>query len=232
MAWGLALLFSGSLLFLYSVRHPYLNVLVLFGMLAASATPFSPTWNGADLFWGPAGRLAVGLWVIPNILLFISLILLLLGYLRHTFAEAESMQGQESWVWLVYPMGLTVLPLAHFGLGWIYRPVLDNAISLTNWFLGVAVLGITTTLWWFNERDPIHLPGEATFRSTLKWGATFWGQLLSLIWLYRILWSAYHLIGRVLQVVNRLMEGEGGLLWALLLLLLIFSLAANGLAGL
>lgn len=232
MAWGLALLFSGGLLFLYSARHPYLNILVLVGMLAASGMPFSPTWGGAALFLRPESGPILGWWIIPNVLLFVALVSLLLGYLRHTFSAAESMHGREAWAWLIYSLGLAILPLTHFGLGWLYRPALDSSVSLSNWFFGVAVLGITSALWWFNERDPIRLPGEATFRTTLKWGASFWGQLLSLIWFYRILWSIYHLFSRVFQIINRLLEGEGGLLWAFLLLLLIFTLAANGLAGL
>ncbi len=229
LAWGLALLFSGALLFLYSARHRGINLLLLVGALACSGAPFTPAWAGAWLFGAPSGQQAAWHWL-ANALFFLSLILLLLGYLRHALSEGETMDGREPWAWLVYPLGLSLLPVAHFILGWLNRPALAETPALA-WFSGPAALAAALAAWWLDRRDPIRLPGEATFRSSFRWGATFWGQLLSLTWLYRLLWWLYRQASRLLRALNRLQEGDGGLLWAILLLLLVFSLAVKGFTG-
>ncbi len=223
-AWGLVLLLAGSLLFLYSARHPGLNLLVLTGLLASSGAPLTPAWAGTWLFLrGPEGLPVI--WsFLTSAIYFFSLALLLLGYLRHTLSLADSMEGREPWSKLVYPLGLGVLPVTHFALGWLNLPDLKE-IPLVAWLAGLVVLAIACLAWWWNERDPFTLPGEQTFRGSFAWGASFWGQLLSFNWIYRFAWSLYHQVSQILVFLNALQEGEGGLLWAFLLLLLIFSLA-------
>ena len=56
-AWGLATLFSGGVLFLYSARSPRIIVLPILGLVGISALPYTPAWRGTGLFAAlhPAG---------------------------------------------------------------------------------------------------------------------------------------------------------------------------------
>jgi hypothetical protein len=52
-------------------------------------------------------------------------------------------------------------------------------------------------------------------------------QLISLQWFYDSLSWVYNAIGQVLSFITSLLEGEGGILWALLLVALLVSLIAQ-----
>jgi hypothetical protein len=63
----------------------------------------------------------------------------------------------------------------------------------------------------------------AAIRGT-AWSTTIWASLLSLTWLYRLAWLLYRGVGRVLGWLNRVLEGEGGLVWAFVLLAILLTL--------
>jgi hypothetical protein len=45
-------------------------------------------------------------------------------------------------------------------------------------------------------------------------------------------WAIYRSIGRLIAIVTSIMEGEGGVLWAMVLLVILISLLAqSGLGG-
>jgi hypothetical protein len=53
----------------------------------------------------------------------------------------------------------------------------------------------------------------------------------SLEWLYRQLWVAYRYMSRPVGFINLVLEGEGGLLWTMLLLTLLIALLLQTGAG-
>jgi hypothetical protein len=79
--------------------------------------------------------------------------------------------------------------------------------------------------WLLARRDPVLLPVETAFRGSLDWSSSAMARVLSLNWAYRSVWLVYRWIGHLLSLLSRILEGDGGLLWALLLLLLLYSLA-------
>jgi hypothetical protein len=214
LAWGLALILPGGFVFLLSARHRNLLPLAVLSVLALSGLPFTPLWIGSLLFPFPSSYISL----ILSILLSLAQVLLLLGYLRHALRLDSSGEGLERWVWLVYPAGLVLIVLTHWLLGWLERPALDK-ISLTGWWGGAITLGLATFLWLASRRIPRSLrPGLA---SAL-------GRVFSLSWLYRLLWVVYRSVGRLVALITLLLEGEGGLLWAFLLLVLMVSLLTQG----
>jgi hypothetical protein len=50
--------------------------------------------------------------------------------------------------------------------------------------------------------------------------------LLSLRWLYRLTWALYERVGQIVSWLSIILEGEGGVLWTLFLLVLLMTLAA------
>ena len=53
-------------------------------------------------------------------------------------------------------------------------------------------------------------------------------SFFSLHWLYRLTAKGYDLLGRGVALVILVLEGEGGILWALLMLILLMALIAQG----
>jgi len=53
---------------------------------------------------------------------------------------------------------------------------------------------------------------------------TTFGNVFSLGWLYRLFWWFYRAIGTLASNIALILEGEGGVLWALLLLVLLVTL--------
>jgi len=47
-------------------------------------------------------------------------------------------------------------------------------------------------------------------------------RFLSFEWLYRLFWRVYRLLTRVSALFSTILEGDGGILWALVLFALIF----------
>ena len=55
--------------------------------------------------------------------------------------------------------------------------------------------------------------------------------LLRLDWLYRLVGFSYRVAQSMVRALTRILEGEGGVLWVLVLLALLVSLLQSGLAG-
>jgi hypothetical protein len=46
--------------------------------------------------------------------------------------------------------------------------------------------------------------------------------------IYQGFWSLYRALGRISQIINQTLEGEGGIMWTLLFLVLFVSLIVQG----
>ena len=205
--WGLGLLFSGSILFLYSSRNRLFSVFPLLGWLGFSALPFSPTWHGLNLFAG---------WnlVLSGVFILIQA-LLILGYVRHVFRRGHFQEEMERWGWIIYPIGLGLLALTHLGmaifLGDFSRP--QGSVLSIVWWGGLYAFLLATLLWLLSKRKPAFIP---------RFGAIF-SKLFSFGWLYRTFWWLYQFLTVLVGRVSVVLEGEGGILWAVLVLILLMA---------
>jgi hypothetical protein len=219
-AWGLACLLSGGVLFLASTRPANFRLVVLLGAFGLTALPFTPGWAVNQMYLPNRTIGGAGFFIISILLLIPTQTLLLLGFLRHAWKTGSSAGGAERWVWLIYPLGLLILPLTQFILGFFDHPDLGN-ISI--WSIVASLIppllagGLFLSL-----RERVGLPKP--FISALK-------AALSLNWLYRLIWLAYQGGRWVISWMNFILEGQGGLLWALLILALLFTLLIERSAG-
>jgi hypothetical protein len=218
LAWGIATLLSGGLLFLLNIRHRFLRIFILLGLLGFTALPFTAAWEGVYLYAAPLN---------PFLVVFIiAQALLLIGYVRHATQIGPSLTGVERWVWLIYPWGLALLPVSHYIITYLGQPgtVEQNMSfpSLTASWPSLLTLGLVGgAIVWMSRGVNIHPRIVNTIRAGF-----------SLNWFYRLLWRLYGLLGRLVTFVNLILEGEGGILWTLLILTLLFSLLAqSGLGG-
>ncbi len=210
LAWSIAALFAGGQIFLISARHPRLFWVTALSVLDFSALPFTPTWQGLRLYTAPFTPIAI-------IFLFAHT-LLIAGFIRHAVRAGAPLSGVERWVWVIYPLGLALLPISHFAiLYWNWFRPLPGATAyppvLASW-PGLAALALAAIILYWRRRG-IQSPDRvvAAFR-----------RALSLSWFYRFLWAVYKGFARLVGLLNLIFEGEGGILWTLLLLALLVSL--------
>ena len=211
LAWSLVFLYSGAILFLASLRETWMLPIGLLGLFSLTTLPLSPTMKGAELYshFHPF-----------SLLLIIAQTGLILGYIRHMIRPAEKLEGVERWVRLIYPLGLALVPLTHFLAGNWLAPGLGTASASPAWpglIVFILVIGMGVLVW-----RGVQLPDRAF---------SIFNQLFSLDWFYRLLGWIYNTIGQALAFVTSSLEGEGGVLWALLLVALLVSLISQLSAG-
>lgn len=206
-AWGLGLILTGGLLFLYSARSRRYLWLPALGLVSVSGIPFTPTWRGASLF--------AGLNLFTSMIFALGFTFLLLGYFRHMIRMDETGDEIQSWVRLIYPFGLVILLATHFGLAWELKWLFPTQLGLLSveWWLGVLMISLAAALLFLHQRGYIHLPTEnKLFRGVFSLG-----------WLYRMLWWVYQSTSRLVAYLANLMEGEGGVFWAALIMILLVT---------
>lgn len=202
LTWGIVGLLTGGLIFLMSAGQKYTLVFIILGMVTLSGVPFTPAANGMLLYASPATSL-IYLFVLPHAFL-------LAGYLKQGIRDRDPLSGVERWVSVIYPWGLTLLLLVQvIIIWWGIRPI----FSLAGTMVAAVTLGLAALIYW------AYLHGYRIphfFQNVLD-------PLFSLGWLRRLTGSAYTLVGRIIAGINSVLEGEGGVLWAILILILLVA---------
>lgn len=212
LAWGLAAVFSGGLLFLSSLRDRRLSWLPLLGLVGLSTLPFTPAWNGSNLFRAPFDPFLM--------LFFIAIVLLMLGYYRHALRPGARLGGVERWVWMIYPVGLALLPATHFAIGWLMKPALTE-VSLSGWLLGpIGVAFLFAGIIWGRRVNRVP-----------KFIVDILDFVFSFRWLYFLFGLLFGLVERLVDFLTTILEGAGGLLWIVLWILLLIAFLVTGRGG-
>jgi hypothetical protein len=212
-AWGLACILTGSLLFLSSARYRGLLLIFLLGGLGITTLPYTPAWDGAYLYTAPVDTFLI--------IFLIGHALLLTGYLRHSLGESTDLSHSEQWVRVLYPIGLGLLPLSHLFIAWrTPLPAVSTGIY-AEWWAGALTIGLTGLIVFLGQKE-IHLPAII---------APLWNRLFSLSWIASLIWSIYRSIRRFVSTMTIIAEGEGGMLWAMVLLVILLSLLVQSGVG-
>jgi hypothetical protein len=207
VAWGCALILVGGALFLSSVQQVWLNRALLVGVWSLSSLPFSLT---ASAWLGSLG------FFIPFVI--VAQALLMAGFVRHALRSAgrTSLESLPGWANKVYPAGIILLVAFQLLLGlfgW------DGALQIGAWLQALLVSLLTFGLVWATPRFRVLNPIRAHWVSPAASGLST---------LYSSLWVIYLAIGRISQSITIALEGESGILWTLLFLVLFISLLTQG----
>ena len=145
--------------------------------------------------------------------------LLMAGFIRHFTRPAASteLDPDRAWARNVYPIGIG-LPLAALILlglfGWNGARSLGSIpASLVAAALTLALLWLTPRLRWLNPVRAHWIRPQESSASRLD---AF----------YDFFWNLYRSTGRLTESITAALEGDGGILWALLFLVLFLSLLA------
>ena len=223
LAWGIALLLPGSLLFLYYPRVQRMNFLLYFGLIGLIGAPFTPLASG----W--SGMIAAGFsfW---TLLFILAHAFLILGYLNRILQPGGEAGALESWARLVYPLGLIIIIQAMVTLGLIGWP---GSLTPGIWWLALLsmllVVSVVVLVKKLDIQPPyIQLPASSPLTKILDWLLPRLEQIFRLEWLYRILWQTYNVLGSALRSFSAVLESQGGVLWTILLLALLISFLTGG----
>jgi len=220
-ALGVAMVLVGGVIFLFSeYRRPFLAILLV-SFLGMTGLPYTPT----------AGSLP-GLTVFPFNLLDIFFILvfaiLLAGTFFHMYRKRDE-QPIERWMLAVYVFGLILLLICHWLIGFLVLNIAPRSgvwwVSIVATFLGALV--ILAYSWWQRSGLPIFLRKDPRLAAGRK-GLQIFTDILRLDWFYAIVGWVLRLLQSVAQFLTRLLEGEGGVLWTVLLIVLLASFIAYG----
>jgi len=221
--WGMALLLSGSLLFLYYPRIQRINFLLLFGLFGLLGLPYTLTASG---WYGLVGS-GFNLW---SFLLLIAHGIMILGYLEHALKPGSEASGLETWARVVFPLGLIFIIQAIFSLaliGWpgAFTPGVWWVALISNILILIAMILIRR----FGVKPPyFHLPSSGKIKQASDWLLPRIEPVFRLEWLYNIVWKLYYFLGQILKLFSSLLESEGGFLWTVLILVLLISILSGG----
>ena len=216
VAWGAALLLAGGALFLSTAQNKILlRILLIFGAWGISSLPFSPTAAG----WQSGVPSTWATWISFPVLI-AAQALLVTGFIRHAMlpSAAAPLESQPVWAKNIHPIGIGLLlfSLTLLGFyGW------DGALTLGAPLAGLAAAALAGALYWLRLRLPFLSPARAHWVQP----ETSPSRLDSV---YGLLWNLYRQLGRLSGFISSLLEGDGGILWALLFLVLFLSLLVPG----
>jgi hypothetical protein len=215
VAWGMTLVLAGCALFFSSIQHKILQrVVLVVGIWGICSLPFSPTAVG----WGSAINASGAVWLTWPILI-AAQALLAAGFIRHTIWPATSapLDAHLAWARNIYKagIGLPLATLLMLGLfGW------EGALSFGTLPVALSAAALTLALLWLRPRLRWLSPIRA------HWVRPEQAEPSRLDAFNTLLTSLYISIGRLTRSFADVLEGDGGILWALLFLVLYLSLIA------
>jgi hypothetical protein len=208
-AWGCAIVLSGGALFLSSEQNKWLVHALFVGAWGISSLPFSLTATG----WNSG---APGSWLtwLAWPFLIAAHAMLVAGFIRHSQRTTLRVNNEDQPIWAknVYPIGISLLLLTTLLLGlfgW------NGALQLGNLFVGLPVALLAFGLFSLIPRLRILNPLRAHW---VRPANASW-----LDWVYQLVWYVYRQLRGVSDGISNVLEGESGIMWTLLFLVLFIS---------
>lgn len=207
VAWGSALILVGGSIFLASAQQVWADRALLVGVWSLSALPFSLT---ASAWLGNLG------FFVPFVM--IAQALLMAGFTRQALRSGAraSLDSQPGWANKIYPAGIILLVIFQVLLGFIGW---DGALQVGAWLQALITALLTFGLVWATPRLRILNPIRAHWVSPAISGLSS---------AYGGFWVIYRILRRIGQTIITSLEGEGGMMWTLLLIVLFISFMTQG----
>ena len=223
VSWGVSMILLGGALYLHDFKTRFIQVLLFIGLLLFTGIPYTP--NAAGL---------AGLMGSPNLFIeIISLLIflpLLVGLFRKIKGKAFIPSGLERIVYLTYPFSILLLIISYviIGLfGWRGSRIIGA------WPAIITGLGIILIMLIVNRFLPRQINYvKNSFEEFIKkysFIRQYVRTIFTFTWVYTLFRWIFGMIGRIIDWFTFLLEGESGLLWGMVfLILLIMVIGTRG----
>lgn len=206
---GVAMLLCGSILVFYSFRRIKISLFLLLGYLSISALPYTPliisltAINSKSIFWV--------LLIIPT------LTMLQFVFLKNLFRPGEGLDSLDQWIKVTLITSL-VIPLITV---WIIFFRVNNLKISVN-YLGIPMV-ILAILAFLADKEIIRTNFSRKILQSFnaKINIVNSDQITSRV--SDISNRAFRVFENLVENITGILEGAGGILWALLLLILLIS---------
>ncbi len=220
-AWGVAMILVGGLVFLYSEHRNQYLAIPLVGIIALSGLPFTPAASGLP-------GLSVFPFNLPDIVFILVHAILLAGTMRQLLRKTEP-QAHDRWLVAVYIFGLVLLILCHWLIGLFGMPVPLQAGIWWVALISILIAAVVTLFMWFWQKSGLAIFLSKDPRLELaRRVSRILEAVLRLDWFYVLIGLILKALQGLIAFFTRLLEGEGGVLWTLLLILLLASFIVFG----
>jgi hypothetical protein len=220
VAWATLMVFVGGWIWLFLLRFQHLDFILAVVCLALLGFPYTPSAAAfSGITTGPISAL--------NFLLWICAAFLIIGVIRSATQKIEERGKIEPWMNLFYFVGIGVVVVSPWII--IRNPGTDMAFTKIFAPLFVTILAAIFAIFtyvksartWLIARLPDGTGQSVNKAMTISRGTFQGGRLL----LFAD--TVYAMLKRLINGFNRILEGEGGILWAFVFLALLVSLFAG-----
>ena len=206
---GVAMLSCGSILVFYSFRRIQISLFLLLGYLTISALPYTPliisltALSSKSIFWV--------LLIIPT------LTMLQFGFLKNLFRPGERLDSLDQWIKVTLITSI-VIPVITV---WIIFFRVNNLKMLVN-YLGFPMV-ILAVLAFLVDKDIIRTNFSRKISQSLNAKMNIVNSEQITTRVSDISNRAFRVFENLVDNITGILEGAGGILWALLLLILLIS---------
>jgi FtsH-binding integral membrane protein len=225
LVWGVLMVIIGGWTFLSESHSRKIDFLLPVVLLTIAGLPFTPAAAGmAGISTGPLS--------IFNPLLWISLAILMAGLVKFSLRGGDNQHPYENWMQFFFSVGMRLMVLS----SWSILLFKDFGWNQTDhWWVSLIVLIIFTGIQMYTYVEAIHQRVQSSKVFTSIQLVSPSGQVINRFfhfsWLYRLLGFLFGVQKAVVDGFNLVFEGESGILWALVFLVLLASLLINGKGG-
>jgi len=214
--WGLALLLTGGVLFLFDPPIRRVRFIPLLGLIGLLGLPYTLAASGWSALLGDHLTAA-------SIAMILCHAMLVGGYLRYIFESNSTVTGLEKYARITFPLGLILIIQTILVLNLVGWPDVltvgvwwGSAASIGLVLVGALVarkLGLQLTSDGFKAKVPFYRLGHQVL-NTLR-------VVFSLDWLYATARWFFARLSDVAGFFRLVLEGEAGVLWSLVFLLVM-----------
>ena len=214
--WGLALLLTGGVLFLFDPPIRRVRFIPLLGLVGLLGFPYTLAASGWSAVLGDGVNL-------PGIVMIICHAMLVGGYLRYILEANSTVTGLEKYARITYPLGLILIIQTMLVLNLVGWP---DVLTVGVWWGSLASIGLVLTGALLTKKLDLQLTSDG-FKAKLPFYRlghrilTGLRVIFSLDWAYAIARWLFVRLGNISGFFRQILEGEAGVLWSMFFLLVI-----------
>lgn len=198
----------------YIMRTARLNIFPWLALVAISALPFTVAAKALQGLIQENNHI----WAIACLPIYA---LLLVDFNRNANADKMNIGQVEIWYQAVYMFGLFLMILMPFEL--VVKITTYRASALQNWWLGAGVVTFAVASMIITRKSILNEYGKRMKVLIIRVG-----KFLNFRWLGKINTWLNLIFHEVIFFITQLLEGEGGIIWAVVILALMVSLIGTG----